>query len=235
VNEFNGLSKKERKLLAKELKNTSSSDKNTLGNILRKFILALPFLLLLVWVAKDIIGPKPGQAVADLGRGHVPLGTKIEYNSNPPTSGQHNENWIRPGVYDAPQLDEMLVHSLEHGYIIVSYNCFLEEQSLVPQAIAVESSPQATDSAQWTSLQGIKYDGEKWKKDQSCQTLKSSLEEEMHKLGLKRMILVPRPNLDTRIALTAWARIDKFDGFDSKRIEKFARAFHNKGPEQTME
>ena len=39
------------------------------------------------------------------------------------------------------------------------------------------------------------------------------------------VILAPYPGLDTRIALTAWNRIDSFDEFDEERLERFVRAF----------
>jgi len=46
-----------------------------------------------------------------------------KYNSNPPTSGPH---WGTPaawGVYPQPLPLEQLVHNLEHGGIVVYYNC----------------------------------------------------------------------------------------------------------------
>jgi hypothetical protein len=63
------------------------------------------------------------QKFPDLGRTHIKDGTKITYNSNPPTSGPHNATWQKYGTLDKPVADEFLVHSLEHGYIIISYNC----------------------------------------------------------------------------------------------------------------
>lgn len=67
--------------------------------------------------------PKTAKKIADLGRTHVKNTEKVKYNSNPPTSGPHYPDWVRPGVFDKPEVDEMLVHSLEHGYAIMSYNC----------------------------------------------------------------------------------------------------------------
>ncbi len=55
---------------------------------------------------------------------HVDEGTDIAYESFPPTSGDH----YRPealrgcGFYDEGLRDEVIVHHLEHGNIIVSYN-----------------------------------------------------------------------------------------------------------------
>jgi hypothetical protein len=74
-----------------------------------------------------------------------------------------------------------------------------------------------------------------WKDDQSCQDLVSQLKSVMEKSGAKRLILVPRPNLDSKIALTAWGKIDKMDQVDENRILRFIRAYHNRGPERTME
>src|SRR3989344_5170063 len=55
------------------------------------------------------------------------------------------------------------------------------------------------------------------------------------KKGEDRLIVVPRPALDARFALTAWTRIDKLKDFDEGRIIKFIDAFRNQGPEKTME
>ena len=41
------------------------------------------------------------------------------------------------------------------------------------------------------------------------------------------VILSPYPGMDTRIALTAWTVIDKFDEFDNERLENFIRAYMN--------
>ena len=48
-----------------------------------------------------------------------------------------------------------------------------------------------------------------------------------------RVVLAPYPGMKTRIALTAWTRIDAFDDFDEARIVKFIKAYrgidHHKG------
>ena len=56
------------------------------------------------------------------GRGHVAPGERVSYRSDLPTSGAHDPTWIKPGVYDSPQSPEMLVHSLEHGLIVIYYD-----------------------------------------------------------------------------------------------------------------
>jgi hypothetical protein len=65
-----------------------------------------------------------GQQFADQGRDHINPGTShVAYNSNPPTSGPHYPNPANWGIYDRPLPDEQLVHNLEHGGIVIEYNC----------------------------------------------------------------------------------------------------------------
>ena len=60
--------------------------------------------------------------IEDRGRTHIDVGASHPaYNSNPPTSGWHYEEWESKGVYKEQQSDEGLVHNLEHGYIWISY------------------------------------------------------------------------------------------------------------------
>lgn len=64
-----------------------------------------------------------------MGNNHVVDLTGITYNSNPPTSGPHFPVWAKGGVYDRVISDGHLIHSLEHGYIVISYDCEKEVSS----------------------------------------------------------------------------------------------------------
>jgi Protein of unknown function (DUF3105) len=72
-----------------------------------------------------------GKAIDEMPHLHVAQGTPVTYNHNPPTSGCHyNLGFgvapIKPGVYPPPNAKltpEYWVHNLEHGYVVVSYNC----------------------------------------------------------------------------------------------------------------
>ncbi|MBD2449999.1 DUF3105 domain-containing protein [Nostoc sp. FACHB-152] len=67
----------------------------------------------------------PGFRFPDLGQQHVEVGTSVTYNSNnsnPPTSGPHYPYPAAWGIYVYPPADEFLVHNLEHGGVIISYN-----------------------------------------------------------------------------------------------------------------
>lgn len=96
-------------------------DKEKIGKTIFWLAIAAVIGGFLVWAYLQLSKPLPGEAVADMGREHVPAGTAVEYNSNPPTSGPHYADWTRPGIYDEPVEDGYLIHSLEHGYVIISY------------------------------------------------------------------------------------------------------------------
>lgn len=76
-----------------------------------------------VWAARQpvaLLGEEFPIAEAE----HIPEGQKAtNYNSDPPTSGQHYSEPAEAGFYEEALPDERLVHNLEHGHIVVYYNC----------------------------------------------------------------------------------------------------------------
>jgi hypothetical protein len=58
-----------------------------------------------------------------LGREHHQDLSDSHYNSNPPTSGDHLGSPSGPGFYETQVSDGSLIHSLEHGYIVINYDC----------------------------------------------------------------------------------------------------------------
>ncbi len=72
---------------------------------------------------KTVAAPLPGRSVPDEGRTHVDQGTPVNYKNDPPASGSHYPTWIRAGVYSEPLEKGNWVHSLEHGYVVILYNC----------------------------------------------------------------------------------------------------------------
>ena len=65
-----------------------------------------------------------GERVPIQGTAHIGVGqSHPSYNSTPPTSGWHYESPAPWGIYTSPLVDEIQVHNLEHGGIIVQYNC----------------------------------------------------------------------------------------------------------------
>lgn len=53
---------------------------------------------------------------------HVSEDQSVDYSTTPPTSGDHWDWWARCGFYEDGLPDERIVHNLEHGNIVVSYN-----------------------------------------------------------------------------------------------------------------
>lgn len=59
----------------------------------------------------------------DMGGAHVPIGTNVTYNSNPPSSGPHYPVWAAFQEFTTPVPRSYYVHDLEHGAIVLLYNC----------------------------------------------------------------------------------------------------------------
>ena len=56
------------------------------------------------------------------GQDHIDPGEQPDnWNSNPPTSGDHLATPLPPGVYDNDQDMRALVHNQEHGYVVILY------------------------------------------------------------------------------------------------------------------
>ncbi len=66
--------------------------------------------------------PLAGEEVKIGDSSHVPVGTKVSYTSDPPAGGHHYDEPVHAGFYDTVQSDGNLVHSLEHGAVIIWYN-----------------------------------------------------------------------------------------------------------------
>jgi hypothetical protein len=170
--------------------------------------LALTALIIyLAWKENQPI-PRTGEDVPTQSAAHIDNGQSHEpYNSDPPTSGPHYVEPAKGGFYEEAPQDEQLVHNLEHGYVIIWYNC--------------QRSP---------SGDGALTAGQ-------CDQLKQQLRDTMARggnstrTGTPKLIAVPRPTLDTQLALTTWGRLDKFEAFDQNRILNFIRAFRDHAPE----
>ena len=56
------------------------------------------------------------------GGGHLTPGQSVRYGDRFPTSGIHDPEWVTPGFYTEAQSLTRLVHALEHGNVVVSYD-----------------------------------------------------------------------------------------------------------------
>lgn len=85
------------------------------------------------------------ETTPDRGGGHLVPGQGHAYNERFPTSGIHAEVPVAPGFYRSAQRPTMLVHSVEHGHIVIYYES--------PGAEATELL------GDWTSLYSGYWDG----------------------------------------------------------------------------
>lgn len=152
----------------------------------------IAFITLLIigggyWLIKEVSKPQPGEFVASLGNKHIENMTDEHdpYNSTPPTSGTHVGGKAQWGISDSPIPDELQIHNLEDGGVVVQYNCTPSDE---------------------------------------CKKLVENLSSIVKKYPDK-VLMAPYPKLDSRIALTAWTRLDKFSDFDEERMQKFIKAF----------
>ena len=149
----------------------------------------------------NLFGPKPGESVPVQGREHIQVDDPHEpYNSDPPTSGPH-AGAVPADFYNEAPPDENLVHNLEHGYVILWYNCStLDEagcQNLKSQIQAV------MDRARPVSIATT----------------------------AKKLIAAPRPSMDALLALTSWGRMLKLQSFDEPVITNFIDKLRGQAPE----
>ena len=66
--------------------------------------------------------PGIGTPVPDEGASHVAEGTSVSYATTPPTSGSHWPVWAPCGAYSNQVPDEVIIHNLEHGNVVISHN-----------------------------------------------------------------------------------------------------------------
>jgi hypothetical protein len=127
--------------------------------------------------------PRPGIAMPDLGNLHINPPETAAYNSYPPTSGPHYTSLAPWGIHTEPIQNELQVHNLEDGGVMVQYNCSDGCPELVAQLGEIVT----------------RYD--------------------------RFVILAPYPDMEARIALTAWGRIDTFEEFNESRIVRFIETY----------
>ncbi len=73
-------------------------------------------------LARDGRGELQARVVTEASAGRTHDAHAGDYDHRFPTSGAHNPTWVDPGVYRERQSAGRLVHSLEHGNIVIYYD-----------------------------------------------------------------------------------------------------------------
>lgn len=99
--------------------------KVVIGTVLATLAILMGGIFLITKQDERLNRPLMGQEITVESRTHVPEGTKIDYNSNPPAAGEHYAITAHGGIYGKVPADGNLVHSLEHGAVILWYKADL--------------------------------------------------------------------------------------------------------------
>ena len=165
-------------------------------------------------------GPQPAAFVSGPGehfpsQGHCHIGqgcpprpddyARYPYNSDPPTSGPHQERFptqfINPGVLP----NRILVHLMEHTNVVLLYN---------PNT-AGALADHLRDYA-------VQYD-EPFSHLMTPQTPGADVGEQLEQA--QGVFVAPDPLLHHPIALVAWTRLQFLDTFDPTKIDAFVHAY----------
>ena len=78
---------------------------------------------------RQAAGSKGVKTYPSAGRNHIGADQQpSNWNSTPPTSGDHLGSPLPPGVYDNEQDMRALVHNMEHGYVVIVYKGIPQDQ-----------------------------------------------------------------------------------------------------------
>ncbi|WP_394843425.1 DUF3105 domain-containing protein [Pendulispora brunnea] len=135
---------------------------------------------------------------------HVPKSREIAYNSNPPSSGPHDQDWAAFQEFTDPVPQRNYVHDLEHGAVVFLYRCDL---------------PGAGDCNAITELFRSTVSG--LPDDPIC----------ANETKRVRTVITPDPRIDVPIAATAWGWTYRARCIDPASLAAFVRDHYGQGPE----
>jgi len=198
--------------MAKRIKKQQSSAMSLLPPVLALIVIAGVVAVLIMHLRSANAPPQPapsafaGSHYPSQGhQGHMPGDDRrfahFQYNSDPPTSGYHREVTTGVLINAAPLPKYVQVHLLEHGNILLQYNCLLcpdVAQQLAEIANEFDARVLPPGTVQPTP-------------DQVHSAEESGL----------AVIVAPYPGMPHKIALTAWTRLATLDAVDKTKIMSF--------------
>ncbi|MDX1690608.1 MAG: DUF3105 domain-containing protein [Acidimicrobiia bacterium] len=111
----------------------ASEGRSRVGIYVAAGIGVVAFIGLVAFITSDIAenpqgsaDPPPGVEVVSI---EAPAHTEnpVAYSSTPGAGGPHHPRWLTCQAYDEPVIEEMAVHTLEHGAIWIAYQPDLPE------------------------------------------------------------------------------------------------------------
>jgi hypothetical protein len=133
--------------------------------------------------------------------GHVEACSEVTFDTVPPAWGDHYGVWANFDEYDAPVPWGFLVHSQEHGAVVLAYAC----GSSCPDVLELYRELKAE------------------RVDPVCGDDAGP--------GVNRIIIVPDPTMDVPVAVAAWGRIYRATCLDEASLRAFVDASYTGGTE----
>jgi hypothetical protein len=135
---------------------------------------------------------------------HMPVGTPIEWPTNPPSGGPHFPTWMRwNATYDPPADRGFWVHNTEHGGVVLLFNC----PTACPDVVADLSSLIQTVAADPKCVAPLR-----------------------NRLLVTSDPLLPAT---TQVAASAWGALYTADCYDEPSLLTFIAAHYDHAPEST--
>ncbi|AUX41912.1 hypothetical protein SOCE26_033370 [Sorangium cellulosum] len=136
---------------------------------------------------------------------HLPVCTPVQYETNPPSGGDHWPIWAEYKSYEAPVPREIYVHSLEHGAIVLAYRCPSSGCTEVKAMLDQVRSEATSDPRCLASPGGPEA----------------------------RLVVTPDDALDSPVAAAAWGATYTATCLDAASLARFVADNYAKGPEDT--
>ncbi len=136
------------------------------------------------------------------GATHVAVCAPVTYLTKPPSSGNHYPIWAAYESYPLAIPEGFWVHDLEHGAVVLSYDC--------PAGCAADVAA----AQRWI---------DNLPDDPICSPAAGD--------ARIRIVMTPDPNLDVKFAASAWGWTLRADCFDPVAFDAFFRAHYGQGSE----
>jgi hypothetical protein len=142
------------------------------------------------------------------GANHVAECTVIDYGTSPPSSGDHYPVWAAYKTYTSPVPEGFWLHDLEHGAVVLTYNCAVGQGDSGDCAGEVAAAQAMIDALP---------------PDPACVQLAQNVS--------RRTVMTPDTKLDVRFAASAWGWTLRANCFDANVFRDFALSHYDIGPE----
>ncbi len=162
--------------------------------------LGLIVLIVIGAIVWQGVRPRAGETMPVMQSTHIPTDSDPgQYNSDPPTSGPHYGEELNVGFYETNNYQHpagYLVHNLEHGYIILWYNCAkLDKAACAELKTQIKSVMDEVNNVKviaypWDSID-VPVAMTSWGRLQKMETFNASQARAFYKTNLNRS---PEPN-----------------------------------------